>query len=105
METTPMTPEPDHGARQPIEDDTALDGNAAAGLLQAAFGGDVTATVMKCATCATESAGGALRAYFGGPGVVLRCPACSSVVLRVAVRGDRLALDLAGIAPGTDQAS
>ena len=83
---------------QPIDDDVALDGNAAAGMLQGLFGTDLTMTVMRCATCATESSGGVLRVYFAGPGVVLRCPACSEVVVRVVARGDGMRVDLRGVA-------
>ena len=34
-------------------------------------------------SCHTISVVGTLRVYMRGPGVVLRCPACAEVVLRI----------------------
>lgn len=71
-----------------MRDDPALhltlDGNAAAGVLTTIFGVDVTASEERCVHCGTVSLVGTLRAYMRGPGIVLRCPACTDVVLRIA---------------------
>ncbi|HET9680892.1 MAG TPA: DUF6510 family protein [Candidatus Limnocylindrales bacterium] len=84
-------------AFMPIEDDAALDGNAAGGLLADAFGLDLTAALGTCAHCRTVSSVGVLRAYLGGPAAVLRCPACSGVVMRVSIRNESVVVDLAGL--------
>ena len=60
-----------------------LDGNAAGGLLQEIFAMEVTASAAECANCGNVSAVGGLVAYTQAPGVVLRCPACSSVMMRI----------------------
>jgi len=60
-----------------------LDGNALAGLFESLFGSDMTAVPGRCAHCHTVNMVGAMRVYMGGPGAVLRCPACDEVVLRI----------------------
>lgn len=75
----------------------ALDGNAAAGTLSEIFTPEPTTAVSTCASCGDQSPVGALPAYLGGPGLVLRCAACSAVQIRVASSGDRAWLDLQGI--------
>jgi len=63
--------------------DLTVDGSAIGGLLAAVFGAEMTATPGQCASCHTVSVVGTMRAYVRGPGVVLRCPACAEVVLRI----------------------
>jgi hypothetical protein len=63
--------------------DLTVDGNAIAGLLLTVFGRDVTAMDEQCAHCGTVSIVGTMRVYLRGPGVVVRCPACMDVVLRI----------------------
>ncbi len=75
-----------------------LDGNAAAGLLQAVFGGEMTAAPAECAHCGNEADIGALLAFRGGPGVVLRCPACEGVMLRVVETDTAYYIDAHGLA-------
>jgi hypothetical protein len=41
---------------------------------------------------------GAMRAYTRGPGVVLRCPSCDGVVLRMVETTDATYLDVRGAA-------
>ena len=69
-----------------MRDDPAVeltvDANAIAGLLMAVFGREVTALEERCAHCQTVSVVGTLRVYLRGPGVIVRCPACTEVVLR-----------------------
>ncbi len=60
-----------------------LDANAAAGLLQEIFGTDMTAAPTECANCGQEGEIGTLLAFTQAPGVVLRCPACEQVVVRI----------------------
>ena len=72
---------------EPVEDhdaeDAVLDGNAVAGVLAAAFGVEMTDVPGECAHCATVSVLATLRAYSRAPGIVLRCPVCSGVVIRI----------------------
>ena len=64
----------------------ALDGNAIAGKLFAAFGHEMTAVVGRCTSCGGASAIAELRVYISGPGIVARCPGCASVAM-VLTRG------------------
>jgi predicted RNA-binding Zn-ribbon protein involved in translation (DUF1610 family) len=75
--------------------DRWLDGNAIAGLLVEALGTELTAAPRRCQSCGTVSAVGAHRAYFGA-GVVLRCPACGDVALRIVSLADEHVLTFAG---------
>jgi len=68
---------------EPTTDDRTLDANAVAGMLETLFGADMTAADSRCAACGREGEVGTLLAYTLGPGVVLRCPACSAVMLRM----------------------
>ena len=72
-----------------------LDGNAYAGLLAEVFGTEVTTAPRECPSCGLRSALGAHRAY-AGAGVVLRCPGCSAVALRIGVLPDRHVLRMTG---------
>jgi hypothetical protein len=64
-------------------DDRTLDGNAVAGMLEGLFGADMTAADSECSGCGRHGEIGTLLAYTNAPGVVLRCPACSTVMLRI----------------------
>ncbi|MEO8273967.1 MAG: DUF6510 family protein [Chloroflexota bacterium] len=63
--------------------DLTIDGTGAGGLLAEIFGVEMTAAPGQCAHCHTVSVVGTMRVYMRGPGVILRCPACSEVVLRI----------------------
>lgn len=75
-----------------------LDGNAAAGALREIFATDVTAALATCIGCGEVSPVGALLEYGHGMGVVLRCPGCSAVLLRVARSPRWLRVDMSGVA-------
>ncbi len=81
-------------------DDTQLrrDGNAAAGLLAEVFTAEATAALVSCAGCGATGAVGAAHVYDQGPGLVLRCPGCSAVLMRFARIRDRTVADLRGVA-------
>lgn len=85
-----------------MRDDPAVeltvDGNAIGGVVAAIFGADLTASHGQCASCLTVSVVGTMRAYTRGPGVVLRCPACAEVVLRVVETPRGTLVDLRGVA-------
>jgi Family of unknown function (DUF6510) len=76
--------------------DLTVDANAVGGLLAGVFGVDVTASPGQCATCRTVSMVGTMRVYMRGPGVVLRCPACAEVVLRIVQTPTATLLDVSG---------
>jgi hypothetical protein len=90
-EATPVATEVD-------VDETVLDGNAVAGLLAATFGWDMTAMPSQCAHCHHVNITAELRAYTRAPGVVLRCPTCSGVVLRIVETPTGTLVDTSGIA-------
>jgi hypothetical protein len=87
-----MTDEP---RPRPIEDHV-LDGNAVAGLLEAAFGVEMTERHGQCAHCGARNRLGSLRAYTRAPGTVLRCPICEGVVLRIVETDRAVLVDLRG---------
>jgi Family of unknown function (DUF6510) len=76
-----------------------LDGNAAAGMLQEVFALEVTAAAGTCDGCGAVGAVGALMLYAHthAPGLVLRCPHCEAVVLRLVTDGKRYWLDTRGL--------
>jgi hypothetical protein len=74
-----------------------LDGNAAAGILQQVFAFEVTAAAGTCDGCGAVEAVGAVAVYAEGPGTVLRCPHCDSVLIKIATDGERLWADLRGL--------
>jgi hypothetical protein len=76
--------------------DLTLDGNAIAGLLEAAFGREVTDEEERCAHCGTVSVVATMRVYRQGPGVVVRCPACTDVILRIVETPRGLRIDASG---------
>lgn len=88
-----------HEEASPMDEQLVLDGNAAAGVLATAFGADVTSAHGRCGHCQTVSVVATLRVYGrGGPGLVLRCPACGGVVVRVVESAGGIRLDRSGLA-------
>ena len=75
-----------------------LDGNAVAGLLREVFALEMTASPTRCAHCGAVGALGALLAFTRAPGVVLRCPACEQVVVRIVETAEAIYLDARGAA-------
>lgn len=76
--------------------DQGLDGNAAAGDFGEVFGGDVTTVVVTCAGCGSSGAFAELRAYLGGPGAVVRCPGCDTLLARVVRTRTEMWLEMSG---------
>ena len=76
--------------------DLTVDGSAVGGLLAAAFGADVTGDAERCAHCGTVSVVATLRVYARGPGIVLRCPACADIVIRIVETPTGLRIDVSG---------
>ncbi len=75
-----------------------LDGNAAAGILMDIFSLEMTASPMECAQCGQQGEIGALLAFIQSPGIVLRCPACQNVVMRIVRTPGAIYLDARGAA-------
>ena len=76
--------------------DLTVDGSAIGGLLIAAFGRELTNAEERCAHCGTVSVIATMRVYARGPGVVVRCPACTDVVLRIVETPTGLRIDTSG---------
>ena len=70
-------------------DDYTLDANAVAGMLEEAFGKEMTAADSQCAHCGNRAQVGTFRVYdMDGPGIVLRCSTCTEIVIRLVRRPD-----------------
>jgi Family of unknown function (DUF6510) len=76
--------------------DLVLDGNAAAGILHAVYGADMTTAVGTCDGCGTAGAVGAVRLYRAA-GLVLRCPHCDAVLMKIVTAGERVWIDSRGL--------
>lgn len=77
--------------------DFTLDGNAVAGMLQALWHEDMSRSSVICVNCDGEHAIGALQVFNQGPGIVLRCPGCSEVMLRIVQTPRATLLDARGV--------
>ena len=74
-----------------------LDGNAIAGTLFQAFGNEMTSAMATCATCGAVRQLAEYTAYVGGPGTVIRCRDCQSLVLVLVEAGGRICVDAMGL--------
>jgi Zn finger protein HypA/HybF involved in hydrogenase expression len=79
------------------EQDLKLDGNAAAGMLRELFTFELTTARGRCDNCGAVAEVGAVFVYANAPGIVLRCPQCESVLLRVSANGGRYWVDMRGL--------
>jgi len=75
--------------------DLHLDGNGVAGLLAEIATTEMTSVLRTCQSCGDRQPLGAHRAYRGA-GVVLRCPTCEDVAVRIGVLEQRLVVDWRG---------
>jgi hypothetical protein len=73
-----------------------LDGNAVAGLLAEIFAAEMTNCPTECASCGNQGQLGALLAFTQAPGVVLRCPVCENIVVRIVETPQAIFLDARG---------
>jgi NAD-dependent SIR2 family protein deacetylase len=76
-------------------DDLHTDGNETAGLLAEFAATEITTRVRRCQGCHNEYPVGEHRAYHGA-GVVLRCPGCDAVGVRIAAVGDEIVVEWRG---------
>jgi Zn finger protein HypA/HybF involved in hydrogenase expression len=75
-----------------------LDGNAAAGALEQIFHFEITTAVGTCANCGATAEFGRTSVYVQAPGIVVRCPSCEAVLLRlVGDGGGRYWLEMTGV--------
>ena len=75
-----------------------LDGNAAAGALRDVFARDVTDAAALCRGCGHRAMLGELLEYGHAMGVVLRCPDCEGVMIRLVYSPGWLRVDGSGMA-------
>lgn len=73
-----------------------VDGNAIGGLLIEVFGREATDASGRCRECGAENYIGALHVYRAA-GVVVRCPSCQAVLLRVVEAREQIWIDLDGL--------
>jgi hypothetical protein len=75
-----------------------VDGNAIAGFLFHAFGGEMTDTRGVCSNCGTCCQIAELRVYMKAPSAVARCRFCDHVVMVLGDLGQIIRIDLGGLA-------
>jgi len=80
---------------EPI-DELVLDGNAVAGTLAEIYGDEMTTVLAECASCGKVDEVGGLLAYVRAPGIVLRCTACQTVMIRIVQTPKRTFVDVRG---------
>lgn len=74
-----------------------LDGNAIGGILGEIFGTEMTVAVGVCGACGATGPVAELHVYLRAPGIVVRCPTCESVLVKIVQSGRRTWLDLSGL--------
>ena len=75
-----------------------LDGNAAAGVLDEIFALEMTTSPIGCTHCGRQGAVGTLLVFNQAPGIVLRCPVCENIVMRIVQVAGAIYLDMRGAA-------
>jgi ribosomal protein S27E len=76
--------------------DIRLDGNAIGGLLREIFTMEMTTAETTCDGCGNVSVMGRVHVYLNAPGVVVRCPGCGHVLIRIVKGPGRYWVDLRG---------
>ena len=76
----------------------AVDGNAIGGLLLEVFGHEMTDAPSVCVSCGDARPVAELVVYLRGPGTVVRCRRCDSVLMVFVTMHDRTCVDLLGLA-------
>lgn len=79
-----------------MTDEIHVDGNALGGLLIEVFGREMTDARGSCGACGSIHQVGAMR-VFHGPGDVVRCPTCDTVVLVTVTVRERTRVHLGAI--------
>jgi hypothetical protein len=81
-----------------LDEPAYLDGNAVGGALGEVFAVDTTVATGQCAGCGRNARIAETRVYTRAPGLVVRCPYCDAVLLRLVTTPGRVWLDLHGLA-------
>ncbi len=98
--SNPSHPDNQKSQTSTSDDALRLDGNAAAAMLSEIFAHEMTSAQSTCAQCGRTGPLGSMMRYGGQIGMVLRCPTCDAVLLRmvyVPKQGGQYWLDLRGI--------
>jgi len=74
-----------------------LDGNAIGGLLLDIFATEMTSAEATCAACGAVSPVAETTVYLRGPGTVVRCRTCASILIVVTTVHGRNCVDLSGL--------
>ena len=74
-----------------------LDGNAIGGMLEELFGRDMTTAQGRCAHCGARGPLAECVIYLGGPGIVVRCRACETLLMVFVRVRDFVCVDLGGL--------
>ena len=74
-----------------------FDGRAAAGALPALFTADIMSAIGRCSGCGRIGAFAENDQYLDAPGLVIRCPGCDHVLMRVVMTPGASYLDLRGL--------
>ena len=75
-----------------------LDGNAIGGLLQDVFGTEMTDAQATCGTCGATGSVAETMVYLRGPGTVVRCKNCTSLLMVISHVHGLNCVDLGGLA-------
>jgi hypothetical protein len=73
-----------------------VDGNAVAGAFGEVLGFDVSTAALTCAGCSRAAVFAEAHVYMRGPGIVVRCPSCQAVLVRLVRRPNDACLDFRG---------
>jgi hypothetical protein len=73
-----------------------LDGNAVAGLLREVFAVEMTTALGTCGGCGATEEVASVHVYQGA-GVVMRCPYCDGVLVKVVTDGTRAWIASSGV--------
>lgn len=79
-------------------DDSALDGNAIGGVLYEIFRSEMTTAELTCGHCGNASQVAEEVVYVRAPGTVMRCRACTSVLVVVVRKQEMNCVDMSGVA-------
>ena len=80
-----------------MADERVLDGNAVGGVLLELFGTEMTEVPGICAHCGAREQLASTDVFYAA-GIVVRCRHCEGVLLRVVKSGERVSVDLSGLA-------
>ena len=75
----------------------ALDGNAIGGVLYQVFGGEMTTARAVCGRCGARGPLAECEVYLGGPGIVVRCRVCHSIVMVFVEVREMVCVDFSGL--------